>query len=218
MNNEANEIPGINTYDDLNPTLRSPNSLYEIQFYQTKESLLDVESYKRFLDNAISRFRHSKTYKNFKGHLIGLGLDKCQYLGNINTEMATIEMHHVITIYDIALIICEHILNTVNRISTFDLVQLLKEEHKAYNVPIVMLSLTPHQLYHSDPEFFISPKMVFGRWDVLLEKYKYGITQDIAFKLLLYIKKALEDDNSNDNGLLDLREKIKDWSVNNNVY
>lgn len=210
---ENNKLPGIDTYDDSNPTLKSPNSFYEISFYQTKESLMDVEDYKRFLENAISRFRHSKTYKNYKGYLIGLGLDKCQYLGNINNDMATIEMHHsIITIYDIALIICEHILNTVGKISTFDLVQLLKEEHKENNIPIVMLSLTPHQLYHSDPEFYISPKMVFGRWNVLLEKYKYGITQDIAFKILLYIKKALEDDNSNDNGLLDLGEKVRDWS------
>lgn len=211
-------IPGIDTYNNDNPTLRSPNSLYEIQFYLTRDSSVDIELYKKFLDNAISRFRHSKTYKNYKGFLIGLGLDKCQYLGNINTEMATIEMHHVITIYDIALIICEHMLNTVGKISTFDLVQLLKEEHKEHNIPLVMLSLTPHQLYHSDPNFYISPKMVFGKWDVLLNRYKYGITQDVGFKLLLWIKKALEEDCSNDNGLLDLRDNIKDWSVYNGQF
>ena len=54
--------------------------------------------------------------------------------------------------------------------------------------------------------------MCFGNWPRLLEKYKYGLTQDVAFKLLYYLKKAIEVGESTDSGLLDLRNKIKEWS------
>lgn len=208
-----NAFPDIDSFDISNPTLTSPNSPFNLPFAQTRESLMDVDSYKKFLDNAISRFRHSHTYKNYKSYLINLGLDRCQMHGNITNEMATIEMHHnMITIFDIAIIITEHVLETVGYITTFDLVELLKKEHTNNRVQLVMLSLTPHQLYHNDPEFFIHPSMCFGDWCSFLEEYKYGITQDIAFKILYYLKRAIDLGESNDNGLLKIRENILDWS------
>lgn len=215
MNSGYNRIPDIDNYIDTNnnPVLKSPNSLYELPFYQTKESLLDMEIYKKFLDNAISRFRNSITYKHYKGFLLNLGLDHCQFHGNINSDMATIEMHHnLLNIMDISVIITEHILSTVGYISTFDLIQLLKQEHKAHHIQLVMLSLTPHQLFHNDPEFFIHPSMCFGDWNTFLKTYNKGITQDIAFKILNYVKKSLETDSSDDNNLLELRSNIIDWS------
>ncbi len=220
--NDYNKIPDIENFieDDINPTIYSDNCPYQLPFYQTRETLINIEDYKKFLDNSISRFRHSKTYKHYKGYLIDLGLNRCQFHSNITNEMATIEMHHnMITIYDIAIIITEHVINTKGYISSFDLVQLLKEEHKANNIQLVMLSLTPHQLYHDDPDFFIHPDMCFGNWPNLLAKYNRGITLDIAFKILFYLKKAVENNNSQDNQLLDIRDKILDWSgLNNQMY
>ena len=32
IRHEFNEFPGIITYDDINPTIHSPNSLYDLQF------------------------------------------------------------------------------------------------------------------------------------------------------------------------------------------
>ena len=217
MENTYNPLPGIETYqENMNPCLTSPNSTFDISFYQTRESLLDIDTYRVFLKNCEQRFRHSQTYKNYKGFLIGLGLDRCQVHGFINAEMegVDIEMHHcILTLFDICLLITEHLLNTVGYVTTFDVVQLLKEEHKANNIALVMLSKTPHQVYHNDPtQFFIHPKMCFGNWSALIEKYRLGLTQDIAFKLLYYLKKAIEVGETQDNGLLDLREKIKEWS------
>ena len=54
---------------------------------------------------------------------------------------------------------------------------------------------------------FISKK-----WPLFFQKYKEGITQDLAFKLIYYIKRAQEAGHTDDQGLLDLRETIKDWS------
>lgn len=210
-----NQFPDIETYDDnfYNPTLTSPNCPFVLPFYQTRESLQDVEAYKSFLDNAISRFRHSTTYKHYKGFLMNLGLDHCQFHGSINNEMATIEMHHnLLTIFDIAVIICEHLLNTKGYVTTFDLCWYLKKEHTQHRVQLVMLSLTPHQLYHNNPDFFIHPDMCFGNWIEFLKRYNTGITQDIAYKILFYIKRAIEMGSSDDAGLLDLRDSILNWS------
>ena len=208
-----NEIPGVLTYDDYNPTLKSPYSPYELPFYMTRDSLYNTDIYRDFLQNAISRFRKSRTYSNYKGFLIGLGLDRCQVHGNITKDMATIEMHHnMLTIFDVALIITEHVINTKGYISTFDLVTLLKQEHKQHTIQLVMLTLTPHQVYHNMEGFFIHPDHCIGNWYEFLEKYNKGITLDIAYKLVYYIKAARESGVSYDSDLLSIREKIIDWS------
>lgn len=222
-------------YDDnYNPTIKSPNSLFALQFYQTKESMMDVEHYKKFLQNAISRFHQSRTYKNYKGYLVSLGMDKCQLMPNITMELGTdenkkgrkysniVEMHHnFLTIYDIALLITEHVLNTKGFISTFDLVQLLKEEHKNNRVPIVMLCKTAHQMFHTNQEFMIPANMCFGFWQELLQKYNKGITQEIANKVLMFIQKSLDVQQTNTdftNNLLGLRENILGWSGYNEQF
>ncbi len=212
-----NPVPGIETYqENMNPVVNSPYSTFSISFYQTRESLMDIDTYRSFLKNCESRFRHSVTYSNYKGFLIGLGLDRCQVHGFINTNMegVDIEMHHaILTLFDICLMITEHLLNMVGYVTTFDVVQALKEEHKANNIALVMLSKTPHQLYHANSgQFYIHPKMCFGNWPRLIEKYKDGLTQDVAFKLLYYLKRAIDENGTQDDGLLDLRDKIKEWS------
>lgn len=208
-----NNIPGIETYGDFNPTLTSPYTHYELPFYQTRDTLMNTDTYREFLNNAISRFRRSRTYSNYKGFLIGLGLDRCQVHGNITMEMATLEMHHnMLTIFDIALIITEHIINTVGYISTFDLITLLKQEHLNHRVQLIMLSLTPHQIYHNTDGFFIHPSNTIGNWWEFLERYHTGLTLDIAYKLLKYINKSLDSEYSYDSNLLNIRNKIYDWS------
>ena len=215
--NSYNPVPGIETYqENANPVLASPNSSYTISFYQTRDTLMDIDTYRNFLKNCEARFRHSVTYNNYKAHLIDIGLNRCQVHGYITSDMegVSLEMHHaILTLFDICLLISEHKLNTIGYITTFDIVEALKEEHKENNIALVMLSKTPHQIYHSDPSnFYIHPKMCFGNWPRLIEKYKLGLTQDVAFKLLYYLKKAIETNDTTDNGLLDLREKIKEWS------
>lgn len=209
-------------YDmDFNPSIRSENSPYPLQFYATEESFVDIEFYKRFLENAISRFRTSRTYKNYKGYLMSLGMNKCQILGNIDENMADLEMHHnFLTIFDIALMITEHTIKTKGYISTFDLVMLLKQEHKENRIPLVMLTKTVHQLYHANEDFIIPARYCFGYWQELLVKYNKGITRDIAYKCLNFIEKSMEIEQLGNNyqlanGILQLRQNIVDWSYLN---
>ncbi len=222
-----NAIPGIDIEYDMesNPSVSSPNAPYAIYFRQTEDTLIDVELYKAFIDNAISQFRHSRTYKNYKAYLMDLGMTRCQILGNIDSaqDMATVEMHHnFLTIFDIAILITEHTIKTTGYITTFDLVHLLKQEHKNNRIPIVMLSKTVHQLYHSNEDFIIPAQYCFGYWQDLLVRYNKGITKEIAYKCLNFIQKSMEIEqiggNTFANNVLELRENIKDWSGMNDEY
>lgn len=153
MYTQTNVFPNVFVENaEHNPLLTSPNSEYAVEFALTKEGSYDLDEYKAFLDSAIREFRHSRTYKHYKAYLYSIGLDCCQFHPNITAgndegeEMASLEMHHcMLNIYDIAIIITEHILNTYGAITEFDLSDLLRYEHTQNNIPVVMLCKTCHQ-------------------------------------------------------------------------
>ena len=218
-----NNIPDIEVeYDDqYNPMVNSPNAPYALPFYMTKDTMIDVEVYKAFLDNAISQFRkHGRFYKNYKSYLMELGLDHCQIYSNVNEDNVGsrgIEMNHnFLTIFDIALLITEHVLNTVGYISTFDLIYLLKLEHRENRVPIVMLSETVHEMYHQNEDLVFPAQMCFGYWIELLKRYSRGITPRIAQKVINYIDRSINDNDKLNsiaiNDLLGLKQNVEGWS------
>lgn len=210
-------FPNLNIFQHpINPVVKSPFVAYEISFLQTKYSLMDIDNYSSFIKNAISRFRRSRTYKNYKSFLMNLGLDHCQLHAGISADMATIEMHHnMLTIFDIAVIITEYYINTYGCINSFQLIRELKKVHKEHKVCLVMLSLTAHQLYHHANGLFIHPDMCFGDWHTFLSEYKAGITIEIANKLIRYLESAAQFGGTKTNNLLKLRDEIQDWSVMN---
>ena len=181
----------IITKDTANPSFVVPNTDINLNFYQTRQSLLDPERYKHFLKNAEQRFRSSQEYKTYKSLQMARGFDHSQFMGNIeSSKEVDIELHHnIIGLFDIVLMISEHILNTVGLISTFDLIQLVINEHFEDNVPCCMLSTTEHEMFTNDPNAYIGPDKTFGKWWVLLEKYRFGITYEIADKVIKYLNK-----------------------------
>lgn len=217
MGDSYNPLPNIECYEHpFNPIISSPSSTYQIGFLSTRESLTDVDQYRSFLKNVEKRVRSSKAYTGYKSFLMGLGLDHCQIHGYINSEMATLEMHHtILTLFDICLMVTEHLLNQYGGCTTFDVVQIVKDEHKLHHVAITMLSKTPHQIYHSESGFFIHPDMCIGDWVTFMTTYIDGMTQDLAFKLLYYIKRSIDVGVTDDSGLLNLRDQILDWSGKN---
>lgn len=215
--NITNPIPDIYFYENSgNPTLCSPNSSYEISFHQTRATLNNPELYEEFLKNCISRFRKSRTYSNYKSFLYDIGIDHSQIHGNISSEMASLEMHHnILTVFDIAFVITEWFINTTGFVNTFDVITMLKRVHTNHMVSLIMLDESTHQLYHDDPMFYIDPKMCTPGWFTFLEQFKEGITKNIAFKIINYMDEAMSQETTNDNGLLDLREHIVNWSDRN---
>ena len=201
---------------DLNPYIVFPLAGYPLYFYQTRETLSDMDKYKSFIDNCIRRFRKSRAYKGYKSYLMCIGMDRCQINGNIQDGMANIEMHHnFLTIFDITILISQHILNTVGGCTTFDIISLLIQEHRNNNIPIVMLSETAHQLYHDNPDMYIPISMTFGQWWNLLFKYRYGITLDIAYKVIKYISKCQQNNELLDLSFYQLSNNIKSWGEYN---
>jgi hypothetical protein len=187
---EYNQYPSIISYDKNNPTVHSPYSEVDIFFYQTRETLLDIDTFRNFLKNAESRFRACKEYKAYKSYLMGMGINRCQEFGNITEEDASIELHHnILGLFDICMLITYHTINTVGCITTFDLIQMLIQEHYNNRVGVTFLSKTAHQVYTADPDGYIPPEMTFGKWWELLSRYKYGITYDIASKVINYLNK-----------------------------
>lgn len=220
MDMDFNSVPDIYFFSkDGNPTITSPNSPYEISFYQTRDTLINPELYEAFITNIIARFRKSETYKNYKHSLYEWGLDHSQVHGNISSEMASLEMHHnILTIFDITMIICEHLLNIRGKVSTFDVIMLLKKVHTNNQVSLIMLDVTTHQLYHDDANFFIDPaQCILWNFKDFLSEYYSGITKAIAIKIINYFDLAAEKDGTCDNELLDLKERIIDWSNYNDV-
>jgi hypothetical protein len=211
IKDEYNTYPSIISYDKKNPTLHSPYAEMDLPFYQTKDTLMDVDTYRRFLKNAESRFRASKEYKAYKSYLIeSLGIDRCQIFGNITIEDADIELHHnVLGLFDICLLISSHVINTVGVISTFDLIELLIQEHYNNRVGITFLSKTAHEIFTNDPNAYIPPEMTFGKWWELLSIYKYGITYDIANKIIDYLNKYSQDMPTSIN--IPQQEEILSW-------
>lgn len=178
-------------YDNDNPTISSPHADFDLSFKQTKSTINDPELYRNFLRNAESRFRRSKEYKIFKAALMSKGYDHCQVMGNIeSSDMVDIELHHnILNLFDICILISLHVINVMGSITSFDLIQLLIIEHFDNRIPVTFLATTPHQIYTSDPEGYIPPNMCIGKWWELLDKYRYGITFEIANKVKRYIKK-----------------------------
>lgn len=191
---EYNQYPEIIVFDKNNPTIRSPYSPVDLFFYQTRETLVNPDDFRSFIKSAEAMFRASREYKAYKSFLIeNIGINKCEILGNITVDDADIELHHsIIGLFDICIMIAIHTINTVGKITTYDLVQLVIQEHYANRIPIVFLSKTVHQLITADPYYYIAPEQTFGQWWELLNRYKYGITYDIAYKVINYLKKYQE--------------------------
>lgn len=195
-----------------NPMIMSSSQPYGIFFAQTRDTLTDSEIYLQFLRSAENRFKSSRFYKAYKCELMNMGLYRDQRHAAITSEMANIEMHHnFITLEFMAIMLTEYTLNTKGCITTFELVQLLEEQHKNNRISVVMLSETEHEMHHNNPSDFISLKQCFGNPFEFIEKYISGMTLDICFKLLLHLKQEEQHGKSLDTNMVRAREEILSW-------
>lgn len=209
---EYNQYPDIIIVNEHNPVLRAPRAVLDLYFNQTRETLADPETFRSFIKSAERQFRASREYKAYKSYLMdSIGIDRCQILGNITSEDVDIELHHnILGLYDIASLITLHIVSTVGYINSMQLIQLLIIEHYNNRVGVTFLSKTPHQLFTNDSNGYIPPEQTFGKWWELLANYKYGITFDIAYKVINYLKKYQNQMPVSIN--IDQQEEILSWA------
>ena len=205
--------------NSINPIIGNPGDFNSIQFYQTRETLMDADEYSRFIYAIENAFRRSRFYKDYKAHIMNVGLNYDQEMKAINSEMADIELHHLLpTLKDAAIMITEHMLNMYNKVCTFDVIKALEEAHRNNMMAVVMLSSTMHQNYHASPQAFISLSQAYGNCFDFLDKYRDGLTLDISFKWLLQLK--MEDQYGGRTNWLNIpkqREILLDWSNSANI-
>lgn len=201
---------------NANPIIGDPSMVTTIQFAQTRDTLMDTEIYSRFIYSVENAFRRSRFYKDYKSNIMNRGLDFDELMKGINSEMADIEMHHLLPTLNMAsIMICEHILNTVGSVTTFDIIEALEDAHRNNMMNVVMLTSTMHQAYHADPTAFLSLSQGYGNPFLFLDKYKDGLTLDISFKWLLQLK--MEEQFGSKSTWLNIpksREILLNWQEN----
>lgn len=176
-------------YDpNINPIIGNPQDL-TVQYRQTRETLLDVEEYMRFIYSVENQFRRSRFYKDYKCSVMNRGLFFDQQMKAITSDMADIELHHHLpTLKDAAITITESILQETGSVNTFDVINTLIECHRSNMMGIIMLSSTNHQMYESGVGAFISISQLYGNPFAFIDKYAKYFSLDMSFRILLQFK------------------------------
>lgn len=196
-----------------NPSLFDPSQAGAIYFAQTRDTLIDTDIYSRFVYSCENNFRRSRFYKAYKGNVMNMGLNRDQNMASITSDMTDLELHHNFpTLKQATIMIIEHMLNTKDCVTTFEVVHELKEVHRKNWMAVIILSETQHQVYHSDPSNFISLTQCYGNPFAFIDHYIDGMTLDISFKLLLQLKLEQQYDNkSYSPNMVRVRDQILSW-------
>ena len=195
-----------------NPTIDSDNSFYELPFYKDADYFYNWDNTSAFANAVEKLVRSSNQYSRYIKYLKErLGLTYCQVLSNIDDESATIEMHHgpILTLFDYAIIMIDHCLYYNKKITTFQIANLLLEEHFNNNIQVVMLSKTVHEEVHEN-NIFLNMKHGFGDLETFIKRYREGINPATIEKINKYISLSLKAD-SFDKNILSLEQCVKKW-------
>lgn len=211
--NESKVIGKISNIDcvlkDRNIKLETAHAYFALPYFQTKNSLFDLDQYIKFIKKIETIVRTHPDYKGYISLLLDKGLGNCSILGNINRENAEVEMHHgpIFTLYDICSIIADHLMRVQGSCSSFEVAERVLDEHYMNRVQVVFLSETVHQLTHTTNQF-ISMKQAYGDLNAFLEKYKEDISdsQKNIINRYLDLAEKYETDYSD---ILKLRDTIK---------
>lgn len=207
-----NNIISSNTIN--NPYIDSPSEPNVIFFKQSRETMIDTELYSRFIYSCENTFRRSSFYRAYKNFVMSLGLNRDQKMPNINSDMATLEMHHNLpSLKQGTIMITEHLFNTVGYATTFEVLYALEQAHRNHWFAVIMLTKTNHEAHHSNPNDFISIKQCFGFPMRFIETYKDGMTMDIAYNILLHLKLEEQYGESYNPQVIKARDSIMCWQT-----
>lgn len=211
-------IPGVNvSKPKKNPTLDAEDSIYELPFYKDSEFFYNLDNYVFYIKGIEKLVRRSKYYKRYISFLKkDMGLNFCQVKGNIqeneDDKHELLEMHHgpILTLFDYCVIVLEYCLVNDIPISTFNIANIIIQEHYNFNIQTVMLCETVHQEVH-DNKIFLNMKQGFGNLNNFLEKYKDGLLPEQIVKINKYIELSKQVD-SYDNDVMKLNDNVTKWS------
>lgn len=206
-----------------NPTLECLDCEYELPFYKDVEYFSSLENYVAFIKGVERLVRSSVYYNRYVAYIKGdIGLNKCQVLSNIEDEADAktqmLEMHHgpILTLFDIVAIVVDYMLYHNKPINSFNVANIVIDEHYRNNVQVVMLSKTVHQQVHSR-NIFINVKQAFGNINAFLTKYRDGLSKEHIDKINHYIELSIKYD-SFDKEVLQLQNNVKKWADQIDFY
>jgi len=194
------------------PFIDSKKSLYTIPYYKDEYYFSNLDSYQKFVKAVEKLVRTSDRYNKYKAYLTTEAkMDHCQVLKDIDSDDASIEMHHgpIFTLYDYCTIMLEYFLINDMKITTFRVADEVLKEHENNNIQVVMLSTTIHEQVHNR-NIFISPDQAFGNLHKFTKKYASAIGPELRDKFNRYCDRAIISD-STDYGTLELNNKL--WSL-----
>lgn len=204
---------------DKNPKIKSLNSDDVLKFYLGKEDLSEPDTFEFFVKSCEDMIRKDPRYKNYISELKGRGLNRDVMQAGIDGDKfpkVKLEMHHgpMFTLYDICSIVVDHMLNTGEKVCTFDVADKVLEAHEANQIQVVMcLTKTNHQLVHAG-KMFVHVNQAFGDIMAFIKKYKKGIRREHLYTLEEYLRLCDKFD-ATDNDYLQIRnvaKKIKKYS------
>ena len=192
-------------------TILSDCGNFSLQFEATEAFLKnDYEAHESFIKGCEEMIRAEDRYTSYIGELNALGLNRCAILGLTKSDKIKVEMHHgpLFTLFDLCDIYVRYCFkNGIKKLTTFDVADVILDEHKQNNIQIVMLSKTPHKGVHKS--VFVHTKMSFGRIDRFLDKYHDGLEKEHWEAMERYIDLCKTYKGTIDNGLFDTGKELK---------
>jgi hypothetical protein len=177
--------------------------------YNKKESFfMNSMDFVKFIKTVEAMIRHSREYSSYIAYLkTEIGLKQCVIFGNINDDIAKIEMHHgpIFTLYDYVEITLTHLFKKGEPINSCNVAYNVLKDHFDNNIQVVMLCEAAHQAVHKskgDSKFFVSTDSAWGNIVEYLHKYSDGINLTHIQKIKKYLidydrYKTTEDKMSN---------------------
>ena len=171
---------------------------------------------KRFIKNCETLVRRSIEYSNYLGQIKStLDLTQCSFLHNVDSEKATIEMHHYpFSLYDITEIVLDKRISRKEPITSMLVADEVLELHFMNLIGLVPLSVTIHQLTHSG-RLFINMTQVFGYVSKFTKLYRDYIPEENLAKLLKIVELSQSNASMMDNEDLLKLYKPKNTEVKN---
>lgn len=200
------------------PIVDSDNSDFYLPFRKEEDFFSIYENEIAFYRGVEQLVRTDPFYKAYIKYLIEVvGIRECQVLSHIKVDdksKVTFEMHHgpILTLFDITMIICNWFRHDGIPITTFDVADVILEEHRLNRVRVVLVTKTVHQQIHND-NIVLNMNQGFGDTAAFLTKYRTGIDEEMVININKYIEWSKEND-SFDNDVLKVAEVMKVWGEN----
>ena len=206
---------------DKNPKIKLKNVDKTLKFFLGNEDLAEPDEFEHFIRSCEDMVRNDPRYKNYISELREAGFTKDVLQSGIDSNTfpnTKIEMHHgpLFTLFDICSIVVDHKLAEGEKLTEFDVADLVLTEHEKHHIGVVMLTKTNHELVGAG-RAFIHMKQSTGDVMKFIKAYKKGIKREHLYTLERYIT-LCEKYDATDNDMLELRKVCKKVSkyIDNN--